>query len=290
MTDPNYQIRNMTKDELQIAIDWADLEGWNPGLHDLESFWAIDQSGFFVGLLNNEPISCLSAVAYDNHFGYLGFYIVKPELRGQGYGFKLWQEAFKHFSTQNIGLDGVVEQQANYQKSGFQKAHRNLRYKGKGAKAQSPFDSVPDKQKQENVIPLVEVSFPELVKYDRHCFPSERGSFLKIWISQPESFSFGLVKQNLLKGYGTIRKCVNGYKIGPLFADSPEVAGILLDQLRGSIPEQEEFFIDVPDNNPLALELVSGMEFVFETARMFTKGQPKVDMSKIYGVTTLEVG
>jgi len=31
--------------------------------------------GFFIGLLDHEPISCFSAVAYDYDFGFLGFFV-----------------------------------------------------------------------------------------------------------------------------------------------------------------------------------------------------------------------
>ncbi len=33
-------IRNMTRPELDELVDWAAHEGWNPGIHDAELFWA----------------------------------------------------------------------------------------------------------------------------------------------------------------------------------------------------------------------------------------------------------
>ena len=79
-----------------VAVEWAGREGWNPGLHDAPSFYATDPKGFFVGLLGDEPISCISAVAYDQSFAFLGFYIVKPEHRGKGYGQKIWNAAISY--------------------------------------------------------------------------------------------------------------------------------------------------------------------------------------------------
>ena len=38
-------IRRMSKSELDRALDWAAAEGWNPGLHDAESFYAVDPQG-----------------------------------------------------------------------------------------------------------------------------------------------------------------------------------------------------------------------------------------------------
>lgn len=98
----------MSKEELNIAVDWAAKEGWNPGIYDADCFYNTDPKGFFIGLLNDEPIACFSADAYDNYIRFLGFYTVKKEQRGNGYGMQIWKVGLNHLKTQNIGLDGVV--------------------------------------------------------------------------------------------------------------------------------------------------------------------------------------
>jgi len=86
MTIDNFIVRPMNRSEVDLAITWAATEGWNPGSYDAESFYQTDENGFFVGELNGQPVGCISAVAYDQDFGFLGFYIVKPQFRGQGLG------------------------------------------------------------------------------------------------------------------------------------------------------------------------------------------------------------
>lgn len=64
-----------------------------------------------MGELNGEPVGCISAVAYDAHFGFLSFYIVKPQFRGQGLGIKIWKTAMDYLGAdRNIGLDGALAQ------------------------------------------------------------------------------------------------------------------------------------------------------------------------------------
>ena len=84
-----YEIRTMTRQEVAIAIDFAAAEGWNPGLHDAESFYAADPNGFLLGLFGDEPIATISVVRYGAVFGFLGVYIVKPSHRGCGSGWRL---------------------------------------------------------------------------------------------------------------------------------------------------------------------------------------------------------
>jgi ribosomal protein S18 acetylase RimI-like enzyme len=280
----NYTIRNMSKDEVKnIAIEWAAKEGWNPGLYDLESFYATDPNGFYLGLLDNEPISCISTVAYDDTFGFLGFYIVKKEFRGNGYGLRLWNEALKHLPTQNIGLDGVVDQQENYKKSGFKLAYRNIRHEGKSHK----FDKV-----SKEILPVNEVSFDKLVNYDSKLFPVTREIFLKDWITQPESRTVVFTNNQDIEGYGMIRKCKAGYKIGPLFADNEQIAVEIFKALNNFLNIDTTFYLDTPELNEAAVKLAkdNDMKYVFETARMYTKDQPKIELEKIFGVTTFELG
>ena len=111
--DP-FTIRPMRVDEIALAADWAAAEGWNPGLGDAACFATVDAEGFLIGELDRAPAATISCVNYDDRFAFLGFYIVRPDLRGRGFGLKLWQAAIAHAGARTIGLDGVVAQQDNY--------------------------------------------------------------------------------------------------------------------------------------------------------------------------------
>src|SRR5258705_10063353 len=131
-------IRTMRPDEISIAVDWAAAEGWNPGLADDACFAAADPEGFFIGELEGAPAATISCVNYGTSFAFLGFYIVRADLRGRGYGLRIWNAAIAHAGPRVIGLDGVVAQQENYRKSGFQLAYANVRYGGTVAAPATP--------------------------------------------------------------------------------------------------------------------------------------------------------
>lgn len=46
MSESEYLIRTMNREEINLAIAWAALEGWNPGLSDADCFYAADPDGF----------------------------------------------------------------------------------------------------------------------------------------------------------------------------------------------------------------------------------------------------
>jgi len=283
MTESNYKIVTMTRDQVDTAVGWAMREGWNPGLHDSSCYYQADPEGFLLGLLDDKPIATISAVRYGDHFGFLGFYIVEPEFRGQGYGIQIWEKALDRLSGRTIGLDGVVEQQPNYQKSGFELAHRNIRFRG----------NLEDKAFDDPcVVPLAEFSFSELLQYDEPFFATSRPAFLKNWISQPGCHAIGYRLDNKLAGYAVMRRCRSGYKIAPLCADSPEIAEALFQALLAKADTSEPVFLDVPEVNAEAMKLVRRhqMQPEFETARMYRGTRPDLDLDRLYGVTSFEIG
>lgn len=126
-------IRQMVRTELDLAIEWAASEGWNPGLQDANCFYAADPEGFFVSFLDGKPAGSISAVRYGRNFGFIGLFIVRPEHRGGRLGIQLGRAALDHLQGRNIGLDGVLKKVENYRAFGFRYAHKNIRFEGQGA-------------------------------------------------------------------------------------------------------------------------------------------------------------
>lgn len=280
---PEFRIRTMQSDEVGFAIDLAAAEGWNPGLFDAQAFYATDPNGFFIGTLDGKPIGCISAVSYAGRFGFIGLYIVAPQYRGKGYGIQLWQHAVHRLQGHNIGLDGVVERQPQYAKSGFKLAHRNIRFEGKVK---------PSTTANPALVDFGEASIEKLLEYDAAFFPAPRDTFLEAWLRMPNSMGLGYVRGGELLGYGVIRECRSGYKIGPLFADSPDIAESLFTGLCSKVDAGASVYLDIPEPNADAIALVNrhGMQKVFETARMYTHEAPCINLHKTYGITTYELG
>lgn len=279
----------MTRQDLDLAIDWAAAEGWNPGLQDADCFYAADANGFLMGWLANQPVAAISVVKYGDRFGFLGFYIVRPEFRGQGYGWRLWQAGLATLAGRNIGLDGVVEQQENYGRSGFTLAHRNLRYSGRRLELPS-FDS--SAAKADRIISLASVPIEQVIAYDQAFFPGPRDAFIRCWLTRPQIYAVGILHNSQIAGYGVIRPCRKGYKVGPLFADTPQFAAAIFQALQAHLPINSEFYIDMPAVNVDAIALAESyaMTPVFETARMYTQSAPQLPIERTFGITTFELG
>lgn len=287
----NFIIRNLTREEAEVAAEWAGLEGWNPGLHDMDSFYSTDPNGFFGGFLDGELIACISAVSYGEGFGFIGFYIVKPQYRGRGFGLKIWRHAMRYMGGRNVGLDGVLAQVANYAKYGFRFAYHNARYAGyanyTGFFSYDNSDALP----VPGLVRLADVPLSTVTEFDDTIFPVCRPAFLRNWITHTAHVSFGVLDGNRMVGYGVIRPCRKGFKIGPLAASGENVAEALFSALTEHVGTRP-VFLDVPMVNVAAVGFAirHGMEKVFETARMYTHSEPAIALDRLYGVTTFELG
>ena len=283
MSTEAYAIRKAARHEVDLIISWANSEGWNPGIHDAETFYITDSNGFFIGTLEGEPVASISAVAYGASFGFLGFYIVKPQFRGQGFGTEIWNAGMKYLRGRNIGLDAVLEQQKLYEREGFWPCYKSVRHQGVGTGQES---------RAEGLKYLSEVPTKDLLAYDDLYFPVPRHVFTKSWFRQPGVVALGALDDGELEGYGVLRECHQGYKIGPLFADDEDVADSLFCALCGHVPHGAPVFLDTPEPNSAALELAKNhhMHPVFETVRMYTNEDPGLPMEGIFGITSFELG
>jgi hypothetical protein len=268
-----------------VIRGWAADEGWNPGRLDGASFFAQDPDGFFLGRIDGEPVSAVSVVNYGDAYAFLGCYLVRPDLRGRGHGIATWRAGLAHAGDRTVGLDGVVAQQDNYRRSGFEPAHRTIRFTGVPAAGGG---AAPVGDDGDGVLPIGGDLGPVLA-YDSACYPADRPRFLKSWLTTDGHTALARVVGGRVTGYGVVRPGRDGRRIGPLFADTADDARALFDALA---PGAGPVSIDVPQTNAEAVALVKsrGLSAGFETARMYTGPVRPYAQNRVFGVTTLELG
>ncbi|MGA4957507.1 GNAT family N-acetyltransferase [Streptomyces lavendulocolor] len=282
------QVSRATAEDWAVVREWAVAEGWNPGLGDTASFFAQDPDGFFLGRLDGErePVSAISVVNYDDAYAFLGFYLVRPDRRGLGYGLATWKAALAHAGGRTVGLDGVPAQQDNYRRSGFVLAHRSARYAGPVTAGSAAAGT-----RAAGVVPATGAGLSAIAAYDAACHPAERPRFLERWLRAPGHVTLARVLDGRVTGYGVIRPAQDEPRVGPLFADSPGDAEVLLDALVAGFGA-DRIAMDVPESNAAAVRLAEsrGLVPTFATARMYTGPVRPFARDRVFGITTLELG
>lgn len=272
-------IRKLEMLEVAQLIDWAAAEGWNPGLNDAAAFRATDPDGFIGAFVDGEMVSGISAVAYGTTYGFIGLYICRGDMRGRGHGKAVWDAGMARLDGRTIGLDGVDEQFENYRRKGFAPAYRTIRFGGTFAR------HLVESRTVNSVTPEL---LPEVMAFDRRGFPEARETFLAHWLMPPHHACVA-TSDGATTGYGVMRKCRSGWKIGALSAVDDATAAALVQHL-GS-PVEGDVYIDVPAARQRFIDTLAdaGLRPGFETTRMYL-GRPFPLAPEVFGVTTLELG
>jgi len=265
-----------------FPIELAAREGWNPGLYDGYNYYNVDPEGFFLAELNGGMAGCIWAVRYSINFGFIGGHVVLPPFRKQGIGEALFKKALEHLNGRLVGIDGLVSGEEFYNMYGFTSEYEIMRFGG---------IIIVEGEPDFKVTAANDVDLIVLAKYDERMFGILRPAFVKAWVEQPGAESACYVEEGRIRGFSVLRPCRKGYRLGPLFADSPQIARTLICHLAcktGGNP----VFIDVPLINNEAVMLVHGlgMKPVLSRLRLYNHQGMKLPLNKIYGFTTLDIG
>lgn len=280
-TGTQREIRPMGRSELDLVLQWAAAEGWNPGLEDAEAFLAADPKGFLLCTVGGVPVSSISVVNHTPEFAFLGLYLCHPDARSRGHGWAVWQAGLAHAGARTVGLDGVPDQQANYAKSGFMPTGQTVRMRGA-----LPSGAAPD-VRDANATDL-----PLLLTLDARQTGLFRPAYMRAWLADTATRHTRVLETDAgIRGFATIRQCAEGTKIGPFCAGTAADAKALLSGF-AEVPGAGDCSIDVPDSCDGFREMLAGMGFnaVFNTARMYMGPPPNTQPAPYSAVTTLELG
>lgn len=282
---PGYAISAMRDHEIPILEGWAASEGWNPGLADLTIARAVDPDCFVALRHDGELAGGGSIFCYDGRFGFMGLFIMRADLRRQGFGARLWHwrrdTLLSRLETgASIGMDGVYEMVPFYERGGFKAAYRHLRYQGTAIAPRGGSAEV-----------LGAADFTDIEAFDRAHVATPRPAFLRRWLEQPGAYVAGVRDNGKIAAYGVARPCRTGYKIGPLFTARPDAAEAVFSTLLRSI-SGHQVQIDVPEPNTAALNMVAkaDLSLSFGCVRLYYGTAPSLPVGEIYGVTSLEFG
>ncbi|TLU83452.1 MAG: GNAT family N-acetyltransferase [Chlorobium sp.] len=286
MNTDKFEFRQLDRQQVETLVGWARDEGWDPGVHDAEIFCAVFPDAFYGYFLDGRMIGGGSLVSYNGEYGFMGFFIVLPEYRSAGIGRSLW---YKRRDTllgrlkkgASIGMDGVVAMQPFYSRGGFAIAYRDERRARVGS----------EYPRHDAVSGIEEACLAAIAAYDRECFGFDRLPFLERWLFDREAISFRYLENGNLSGYAVLRRTGKGFKIGPLFADSIDIARELYRACLSAAPGRN-VYLDIPMKNTDAVSLADefGAEYVFECARMYFGPEPVHRLDKVFGITTFELG
>ena len=269
-------VRSMTKEDIAAALQLTADVGWNPGLRDAEVLYESDPRGFFIAEVEGELAGIILCAAFGKDFGFGTCFLVKPEFRPLNVGAALIKRAGRYLGAKrNIAFNAVAEKVKDYQGLGFKPVYEIVRRQG----------IVPRGGETNGCIPLEQLPFDELAAYDSKIFQNDRRAFLTNLVRQPGTISMAVVENEVISGYGIMRPAHTGYRVEPLFAETPAIAEHLLGSLFAHAEPDAPVIIDVPTPNTHALALADKYfpAKLFRMVRMYRKPCQEKNLDLVYG-------
>ena len=110
-------------------------------------------------------------------------------------------------------------------------------------------------------------------------------------MTAPGSAAIAVGQGDRIDGYGVVRGCREGHKIGPLFCADRADAERLLGALVAHVDAGPIFLdVPVPNRDGIAMARELGLTPVFETVRMYRGPAPELRLDRVFGITSFELG
>src|SRR3546814_11750119 len=103
----------MTAAEVELAVEWAAREGWDPGVDDAACFRAADAGGFLMAFADGAPVASTPVLNSGPGSGSPGFHTCRPDRRRTGPGSPLRTAGMAALGPGGVALAGVVAKQTH---------------------------------------------------------------------------------------------------------------------------------------------------------------------------------
>jgi ribosomal protein S18 acetylase RimI-like enzyme len=197
----------MIPPDLDFAAACTAAEGWiNETRQSFDGFYARDPAGCLVAEVAGQRVGICVATAYETH-GFVGELIVIPEARGQGIGARLLDRAIAYLrgrGVRNILLDGVVAAVPLYERAGFRKVCRSLRFSGTLAG-----------RPHAHVRAMLRADLDAVLALDREAFGQGRRFFLERRLTLYPELCLVLLRDGAVAGYVMGRGRQGWASVGP---------------------------------------------------------------------------
>lgn len=259
--------------------------GWNQTKRDWERLLELDPEGCIGGFLNGDLIGTVTLVSLSDRVGWIGMMLVSRSCRGNGYGRRLFQEVLHEADKRSLkvtGLDATHLGLPLYRSEGFHAVTPMTRWSGTIQPIES---SSPEAVLLEG--PLMETA----VELDHRFSGVDRRSLIRTLLQEGDTTGMGLLRNGELLGFALSRPGERFCHIGPVVADSPKQASLLISELGKRYPN-DPVLIDLPDRPDIDRQLLDlGLAPQRQLTRMTRPDPvPVLDSPKLPVIVSFEWG
>jgi GNAT superfamily N-acetyltransferase len=274
---------NPEREEWCEVEEWMSAAGWDSGYGDAAAVQNLDPRCLVIGMLDDRPVAGVSLLRVSREFAFAGSLIVRPEVRELGFGRALWNISLPHAGSRVIGIEAPHEMAKACREAGFTEAYDTIGYQGRAAARPRPVDA--------GVRGIEPRDRSAVTGLDALCSPFARREVLTAWLAADAARTLVYEQGDQVTGFGVIRPCRTGYRIGPLIACDEHAALALFDALAALCPG-ELINMSAPEPNRAATDLARARDLAeqIRTTRMYSAPIRPAAVTRCYSTTSLSYG
>src|SRR3989339_1326409 len=133
--DGHIEIRTLTSADIPFGMMLKENAGWNQLPSDWARLIAAEPNGCFIARCDGRDVGTVTTTGYEKRFGWVGMFLVRPEMRRRGVGTKLLMHGIEYLEKKEISvvrLDATAAGRPLYRKIGFVEEYLLERRQGIG--------------------------------------------------------------------------------------------------------------------------------------------------------------
>jgi GNAT superfamily N-acetyltransferase len=285
MAVSDLEIGTLRAEELGDADALVKEAGWNQTEADWRIF--LDLGTVYAVRDKGRVIATAATLPYGGKFGWISMVLIADEYRRQGLGTKLMRRCLDDLTAKGLVpvLDATPAGRDVYVGLGFEDSWGYKRLLLAGKKI------VPAIQIEMAVEPISDAAWKELCAYDATIFGADRSNILSRLRGRLPEAEFCVWRGGNIVGFLMGRMGRRAAQLGPLVAESEEIACALLAQALETV--SASVYIDFIDDKPLTARFLATAGFVAErplTRMLLKRKESFQDTTQTYAVAGPEFG
>jgi GNAT superfamily N-acetyltransferase len=259
-----YEIRPMSVEDLEFAVQITDTVDWGMIKEDFEFIMLLEPEGCFTLFSNSERIGIATTISFGK-VGWFGNLIVNESYRRKGAGSLLVNHSIKYLTSRDvetIGLYAYMDKIPFYQRLGFKYDSDFAVLRGEG------FSSPP----MADLTEATDNEMETVIEFDKSCFGASRKKVLEPILSDSNNLCYPFFEDGKLEGYAAAKVYDGIADLGPLLCKRGRssiaitLLNAILNKLVGS-----EISLCIPEKESDILGFLTkfGFKENFHVARMF---------------------
>ncbi|WP_276256434.1 GNAT family N-acetyltransferase [Halomontanus rarus] len=248
-----FELRSLTADDLEDAMELSTQAGWNQIDADWERFLARCPEGCFAGTVDGDLVATTTVSTYGDDVSWIGMVLVDEAHRSQGYGSRMFERGLEYAREHGgdiVGLDATHLGEPIYQKYGFEGVTTVYRWQGS---VDEPTDT-DDRERDGRVEPLTAQDLDAVCEFDQSHVETDRSDLLRTLVAESDVRGFYSRGSNGIDGYAVVRPGRRNWQIGPVVTADPSATESLLRNISTSF-DGRDVIVDAPDRDAVSSSL-----------------------------------